>query len=140
MVFAVLSILFTSSIMVMNTNTNQIDSQEDNIRAYYVARSGVDIAYAALMSDNLNGNNNFDQLLADDSIDFNDLKITDLAVPETAPIGTVNVEVSIVQNEGTGDEEVRIHAISQMIDDNESYTLAMYIKAENTEKTRWERE
>ena len=50
-VVIILSIFFISIITITQSNTKQVRLQEDNLRAYYLARSGVDIAYAALMEE-----------------------------------------------------------------------------------------
>lgn len=47
-VFMVLSILTMSIIYVFSTNTRQIVTQKDNMLAYYLAQSGVEIGYAAI--------------------------------------------------------------------------------------------
>jgi len=127
--FVVFSILFTSAIFVTQTNTSQIDSQEDNLRAYYVARSGIDIAYAALMQADVSPyDKKVDRLIAEDAT------ITHIAlnVPKDNPIGTVDITVKVVN------DEVEIHAVSQMIDDSESDSLTFYFKKDNYSKNRWE--
>lgn len=125
MVFTVLTILFASTIMVTQTNTNQIDSQEDHLRAYYVARSGIDIAYAALMQNN---KEHFNLLLSEEE----EISHNGLNVPQVNPIGTVDIKVSIV-----GDE-VKIHADAQIIDDDENFQLSLFLDKDNIEKRRWE--
>ena len=129
-IFVVFSILFTSAIFVTQTNTSQIDSQEDNLRAYYVARSGIDIAYAALIQ---GSHEKLDKLIVDTNNNSNfTITHNGLKVPEDNPIGTVDITVKVV-----GDE-VEIHAVSHMIDDSESDSLTFYFKKDNYSKNRWE--
>jgi len=134
-IFVVFSILFTSAIFVTQTNTSQIDSQEDNLRAYYVARSGIDIAYAALMQADSDANYTLkvDRLIAEDAT----ITHTALNVPKDNPIGTVDIMVKVVESVKYG-KEIQIHAVSHMIDDSESDSLTFYFKKDNYSKNRWE--
>ncbi|MDM8535112.1 hypothetical protein QUF55_10485 [Clostridiaceae bacterium HSG29] len=130
-VFIVFSILFTSAIFVTQVNTSQIDSQEDNLRAYYVARSGIDMAYAALMQEDTGGYNLKVDRLIDQGLNST-INHNDLNVPQVNPIGTVDITVTVLA------DEVEIHAESQMIDDSETDRLTFYFKKDNYSKNRWE--
>ena len=131
-IFVVFTILFTSAIYVTQTNTMQIDSQEDNLRAYYIARSGIDMAYAALMqADNdINYTTKADRLI--DQAIGTSINHSDLDVPKVNPIGTVDIEVTVL------DDEIKIRAVSSMIDDNESDSISFYFRKDNFTKNRWE--
>lgn len=52
MVFLVIFIATTSVLYLNMTNTRQIVAQRNNIQSYYLAHSGVEIGFAALMTDN----------------------------------------------------------------------------------------
>jgi hypothetical protein len=110
----------------------QIDSQEDNLRAYYIARSGIDMAYAALMqADNdINYTTKADRLI--DQAIGTSINHSDLDVPKVNPIGTVDIEVTVL------DDEIKIRAVSSMIDDNESDSISFYFRKDNFTKNRWE--
>lgn len=132
MIFVVFTILFTSAIFVTQTNTMQIDLQEDNLRAYYVARSGIDIAYAALMQADSDVNYT---LKADRLIDEavgTIINHNGLDVPKANPIGTVDIEVTVLK------DEIKIRAVSSMIDDSETDSILFYFRKDNFSKNRWE--
>ncbi|MCD6435303.1 MAG: hypothetical protein J7L15_02845, partial [Clostridiales bacterium] len=129
--FVVLSILITSVYFVVNNNTKQVASQENRLRAYYVARSGIDIAYAALMQADTDGyEKKVDRLIENDD----SITQVDLNIPKNNPIGTVTVTVDLV------DDEVEIHAESIMLDNGETYSLSFYFNVDNFEKNRWIKE
>ena len=50
-VFLVITILTSSVIYLNTTNTRQVASQRESLHAYYLAYSGIEIGYAALMAD-----------------------------------------------------------------------------------------
>lgn len=50
-VFLVITILTSSVIYLNMTNTRQVASQRESLHAYYLAYSGIEIGYAALMAD-----------------------------------------------------------------------------------------
>lgn len=52
MVFLFVFIATMSVLYLNNTNTKQVVSQRDSLHAYYIAYSGIEIGYAALMADN----------------------------------------------------------------------------------------
>lgn len=136
MIFVVFTILFTSAIFVTQTNTMQIDLQEDNLRAYYVARSGIDIAYAALMQADsdvkyeLKANRLIDEDLDEDLETI--INHNGLDVPKANPIGTVDIEVTVLE------DEIKIRAVSSMIDDSETDSISFYFRKDNFSKNRWE--
>lgn len=129
MVVLVLSILFISIITIAQSNTRQVAIQEDNLRAYYLARSGIDIAYAALMDDN---EKNFREFLNDSS----PLVHSDLGLPSNdSPIGYVDIEVT-----DFSEDEVRIHAIARMAKGKGKSRLSLYIDKTNITRIRWVKE
>lgn len=52
MVFLVIFIVSMSVLYLNETNTKQVAAQRDSLHAYYIAYSGIEIGYAALMADN----------------------------------------------------------------------------------------
>lgn len=48
-IFLVLSMLTMSILNIFSTNTKQMVAQRNNMKAYYLAQSGVEIAYAAII-------------------------------------------------------------------------------------------
>lgn len=131
MVMVVLSILFISIITIAQTNTKQVAIQENNLRAYYLSRSGIDIAYAALMEEN-GGELNINKFIKDPKETLTHEKLT---LPNTEnPVGYVDIEVSKV-----GDE-IKIHAVAKMAKSAGSSSLSFYIDKNNFSKNRWVKE
>lgn len=132
MVMVVLSILFTTVIMITQANTREIVLQEDNLRAYYIARSGIDIAYTALMEDpSNNGDTKIKKFISDTeaTLTHNQLKLP----KESSPIGTVDIKVSKTA------EEIKIHALAKTLNGPGISSLSLYIDKDNFTKTRWEK-
>lgn len=130
-VMVVLVILFISISFVTNTNTLQVTTQEDNLRAYYLARSGIDIAYAALMEEK-DGMQKIMKFIQDTTIK----ELTDeLYLPnDSNPIGIVNIKVS------KKDNEIRIQAIAKTSKGKGSSRLSLYIDKDDFTRTRWVKE
>ncbi len=127
-VVVVLSILFVALATMMQTNTKQVAQQEDNLRAYYLARSGIDISYAALMSEE-SGTAKIHAFIADGTTVLTDtLTLTE----DGQTLGTVAVTVSVV-----GDD-VRFKA-EATANGGGSSTLNLYVEKDDFSKTRWER-
>lgn len=129
-VLVVFAILFTSMVIILNSNTKQITTQENNLRAHYLARAGVDIAYAGLMQADIDTGTytrKIDRLIDEDAT----VTHVDLALPIDDPIGLVDVTASVV------DDEVKIFANATMNDDQGKSTIALYIKKEDFSKIRW---
>ena len=136
LVMIVLSILSLVVFNLLQANTRQITIQENNLRAHYVARSGIDIAYAALMTDGGSGQRKIHNLITSNAtITHNNLNI-----PQDDPIGDVDIEVSF--NNVT--REVRINAKSSLKNGVGSSELNLYIyydesNTDDFSKTRWSR-
>ncbi|MDY0234527.1 MAG: hypothetical protein RBR71_00655 [Gudongella sp.] len=82
-IFLTLSIFATSVIYVFNANLKQAKHQQDSLEAYYLAYSGVEMGYAALVA---NTNERLNKLVAntvseytETEIDFGNGKIDILA-------------------------------------------------------------
>jgi type II secretory pathway pseudopilin PulG len=54
-VFLIISIIGSSILFIFNNNLKQAKRQQDSLEAYYLAYSGVEMAYAALLSKKPNG-------------------------------------------------------------------------------------
>lgn len=128
-VLVVFAILFTSMVVILKSNTKQITTQENNLRAHYLARAGVDIGYAALMQADSNTSypSKIDRLI----YEGNTIIHNDLALPADDPIGVVDVTASFDGN------EVKIFANATMNDDQGTSTIVLYIKKDDYSKIRW---
>lgn len=128
-VLVVFAILFTSTIVILKSNTKQITTQENNLKAHYLARAGVDLAYAALMQEDSSPSYYLKiNRLIDDG---NPIIHNELALPKDDPIGHVDVTALL-----DGDE-VKIYANATMNNNQGTSTIAMYIKKDDFSKTRW---
>lgn len=131
MVMVVLSILFISIITIAQSNTKQITTQEDNLRAYYLARSGIDIAYAALMEEK-DGDLKIYKFIKDTK---DTLTHKNLALPnEIDPVGYVDIEIS------KEDDEIKIRAAAKTAKESGTSSLSLYIDKNNLSRTRWIKE
>lgn len=130
-VVIILSIFFISIITITQSNTKQVRLQEDNLRAYYLARSGVDIAYAALMEEE-SGEQKLDQFIRGSDDELTHLN---LALPDKAnPIGHVDIKVLKI------DDEVRINAVAKTLKGPGNSSLSLYIYKDDYSRTRWVKE
>ncbi|GAU79401.1 hypothetical protein [Fusibacter sp. 3D3] len=130
-VMVALSILFLGVINLTNSNSKQLDMQEDHMRAYYLSKSGIDIAYAALMMNDKNGVQNIRGI-----IDGKTAKLeSTLDLPNTTnSVGKVTINVKLV------DQEVRISSFAELDKSKSTATLVLYVHKDDFNKTRWERE
>jgi|GEM_PF-1550985 competence protein ComGC len=134
LVMVVLSVLFVSMFTLTETNTNQVVVQENNLRGYYMARSGIEIAHAALMTkdgDDSKYNLKIDRFI-EEVEDGTVTSLTDiLSLPENDPMSDVEIEVTVV------DDEVKIHAISTLRSNDAKHDLSLFINMNNYNDTRW---
>lgn len=79
-IFFVVSILITSILHLVNTNIMQAKRQQDRLEAYYLAYSGIEMAFASLLAD---GNQNLyklktniDLILSEENIELGNGKVT----------------------------------------------------------------
>ncbi|WP_143008352.1 hypothetical protein [Pelagirhabdus alkalitolerans] len=130
LVMVVLSVLFVSMFTLTEANTNQVVVQENNLRGYYMARSGIEIAHAALMTEDSDPSYH---LQIDRFIDeSSDGSLTDeLSLPEDDPMSDIEIEVSVV------DSEVKIYATSTLRSNGAKQDLALFINTSNYNDTRW---
>lgn len=124
-VMVVLSMVAVSILTLSRQNIQQASAQEENMRAHYLARSGIDITYEALMTNN---EAKIEAFIADTTTP---LPLKDKIVFED--IGEVEIEV----NKDT--EWVHIKATGKTT--GKTYTnqatITMSIKKDNTKITKW---
>ncbi len=130
LVLVVVTISVASMVALFNNNLNQIVYQEDSMRAYYIARSGIELAYSALMTegeDLLNtfktGGTNAAQTLQIDG--------------GTMPLGEGNVAVSIarcVNPTGASDIWVQIESVGTLSDPAISSRMRLRFNVDNPEQ------
>ncbi len=119
--FALVLMLLMISITVSITmgNTRQASEQETGMQAYYIARSGVEVAYEALHNTSPSlllgtGPNTFEtdsSMVLNDTIDFDD--------------GTAEITVT---SSGSGDtQRVKIHSVGTVREVSRSVSLEFYL-------------
>jgi len=133
LVMVVLSVLFVSMFTLTEANTNQVVVQENNLRGYYMARSGIEIAYAALMTEDADSKYNLQIDRFIEEVEKGTVtSLTDtLSLPENDPMSDVEIEVTVV------DDEVKIHATSTLRSNDATHDLALFININNKNDTRW---
>lgn len=123
--FLMVTILTSSALFLSRQDTLEAVNQENRIRAYYVALSGVDLGYAALMADQ-GGAPYIETFAADDTKTITDT----ISIPNASnPIGTATVTIDSV----TIDEDVwvRITSVGSLNDSPMSATSIMRINPDN---------
>lgn len=131
LVMVILSILFVSINFISSVNTSQIAIQEDNLRAYYLARSAIDIVYAALMEEK-DGVLKISKFINDNTISE---LVDELYLPDkTNPVGIVEITVSKLN------DEIKIQSIAKTSEGKGSSKLSLYIDKDNFSNTRWVKE
>ncbi len=100
--------------MLANTNVRQAGAQEKGLQAYYIARSGAELAYEAIMTTDL-----LDELRANDkkTLEERDIDFED---------GTADVFVKTEKDTGFDDERmVVIESVGKLNDSNVSRTVTL---------------
>ena len=126
-ILLVLSIITTSVLFVFNSNLRQAKHQQDSLEAYYLAYSGAEMAYTALLTEvssnkfklnELNGGNE----LAQSNIDFGN--------------GKINISAKISDEENF-DGWVEIKSTGILNKNNQSYTRSLFFDPENPINRVW---
>lgn len=116
---AFLGILLLSIATIAANNTRQAVAQEDNLKAHYLARSGIEIAYGALMTD--------------EGDLFYDLDDGQSLASETIALQGGEVTVNV---ERDGDW-VTISAVGELENGEGRSEIHLDIDVNNPETTRW---
>ena len=111
--------------MLANTNIRQAGAQEKGLQAYYIARSGAELAYEAILTTNLLDEFRTDKnkVLQENDIDFDD--------------GTADVNVT---STGADDEQmIVIKSVGTLKDSNvsRSVTLEFYVNYDKYPDIIW---
>jgi type II secretory pathway pseudopilin PulG len=152
-VFVVVMILASSTMMIFNSNLKQVKAQEHNLQAYYLALSGIELGNTALMTDIRYVDGVGIKLYEDfkwDKVKFpnieNDLedKKSSFGFPliDTVEIDGNDVEIIITPiNTPTDDgyeREIKIESNAIHDSTDTTYSLTLIIDAENIYNRRWE--
>lgn len=139
MVMVVVFIVVSAVTSLAMTNIRQASAQEKGMQAYYVARSGAELAYEALLtttpsllkndsnpSDPNTFEGNIGKVLTENDIDFE--------------VGTADVRVSVTtQGAIGGNKKIRIESVGTLKDKDISrtVTLEFYIKYDQYPEMVW---
>lgn len=134
--FLILMIFITAIISLFNANLVQSKHQEKSIKAYYVARSGVDLAVSALTQQGIGGIN--DTLLYKEfSEDLKpDIKSTPM-LTQTLSLknGTVDITVKALNIENK--RWIEVKSIGTLADTNISKTINLQFLVDNPSQQKW---
>lgn len=129
LVLIVMSILSVAIFTLYVSNLNQVKIQEDSVKAHFVAMSGVEIAFGALVQDN-------QSLL---NYHFNKpIGTTVSSISDTVVVTGGEADISISSYVDDGFRYVRITSLGRI--DNSSLTkqLSMHFRIEYPEIQVWE--
>ena len=126
-VFLIISIIGSSILFIFNNNLKQAKRQQDSLEAYYLAYSGVEMAYAALLSKKPNG----DLKLKD--LDSNELVENNINYGN----GTINILAKKSERENF-ENWIEITSTGILSRNNLSYTRTLYFDPDNPIDMIWE--
>lgn len=127
-IIIVLSLLTTTILSILASNTKQAQYQQDSIEAYYLAYSGVQMAYSALLANN---NAKLTELTRDTN-PVSEQRQT--AIPYAN--GTITVVAK--KSADTGYENwIIITAVATLTRNNLQYTRSMYFDPDNPINAVW---
>lgn len=122
--FLIVTILASSVLFIFNTNLKQAKHQEYSLEAYYLAYSGVEMAFSAITE---NSNELLNQIIngatfTEDDIDF----------------GRGKIDIVAAKTEETNFLDwIKISATGTLDSNNQSYTRSMYVNPSNTNDFVW---
>lgn len=125
--FMIISIIGSSILFIFNNNLKQAKLQQDSLEAYYLAYSGVEMAYAALLSKKPNG----DLKLKD--LDSNELVENNINYGN----GTINILAKKSERENF-ENWIEITSTGILSRNNLSYTRTLYFDPDNPIDMIWE--
>lgn len=125
-IFLVISILTSSILFIFNNNLKQAKRQQDSFEAYYLAYSGAELAYAALLTE-VSGSRKYNVLN-----ESNDLKETNIDFGN----GKIDI-VAKLSNGGSFDGWIEITSTGTLNKNNQSYTRTLFFNPGNPVDRVW---
>lgn len=126
-VLLVISILTTSILYIFNSNLKQAKHQQDSLEAYYLAYSGAEMAYTALLTKMPNG-----KLKLTDLTESNELTESNIEYGN----GKIDVSAKISKDENF-DGWIVIKSIGTLNKNNQSYTRSLFFDPANPVNKVW---
>ncbi|MFA9399050.1 MAG: hypothetical protein ACERKV_12415 [Clostridiaceae bacterium] len=121
--------IFTAIISsIIETNLMQAKSQENSMKAYYLALSGSDLCFAALLQKGPSGDN--DTLLYKR---FNPTNVAPSPLTDTLTLdgGTVDITVTSMPNDAYGERWVEIKSIAKLDHSTTKKTVILQFQFSN---------
>lgn len=144
-VLVVVVILTMSISMLFGANLKQIQAQEHNTQSHYLALSGIEMAYNALMTEDIDGTKLYEKFKWDTDTypDINDDLAAknssgDFPLEDTIIIEGNNVVISITPINTDGKREIRIHSFATLSGTGNTGSLFLTFDTENILARRWE--
>lgn len=129
LVLVVMSLLSTAIFTLFVSNVRQIEIQEDSVKAHFIAVSGVEVAFAALMQDNKSLlNDHFNVAL--------NATVTPLTDVVTLDNGEADITISSYVDDGL--RFVRITSLGRLTGSTTTRELNMIFRVEFPEVQTWE--
>ncbi len=140
--FLMIAIFLSCTLSLYYSNLLQAKNQERNIKAYYLALSGVNIATAALLQPGVGGVS--DTLLHNRfSKDSGIMPVlnTSYALTDTLSLdgGSVDVKVSAFENAG-GDRWIKVWCKATLTNSNISKSISMKFPYDDPDDRTWKQE
>jgi hypothetical protein len=121
LVFVLISIVFS----ITQTNTRQASDQERGLQAYYAARSGVELAFAALWITDTGEESTGETLLKA-------LKDGETPSPETVDFGDAgSAQVAVSYVRSGKEEKVTIVSMGSYLNTSRNVTLDVYFEVDD---------
>lgn len=128
LIMVVLSILSVAVLTMFTTNMNNEKMQEDSIRAHYIAMSGIDVTFSALLQD--------DQSLLDDY--FNKaLNVTITSLSDTIEFDDGEAHIVVSSHVENDERWVMITSTATLEGSNIDNTVTMKFRVEYPEIQQW---
>lgn len=121
LLFMILMILVPSALFLARQDTLETVNEENRIKAYYVALSGIDIGYAALMTD-VSGEPYIQSFVSDSSLSVE----STIAVPSA---GSAKITIDNVLVDGY--RWIRITSLGSLTGNSATATSVMRIRTDN---------
>ena len=129
LVLIVMSILSVAIFTLFVSNLNQVKTQEDSVKAHFVAMSGVEIAFGALVQDNRSLlNYHFDKHVG--------TSVSPISDTIVVTGGEADITISSYVEDGL--RYVRITSVGRLDNSTFTKTLSMHFRIEYPEIQVWE--
>lgn len=124
----IVSILAVAIASLVRSNLSQTVSEEDTLKAYYLAMSGQDLTYAALLQEDAHGQTMVDTAFSEAAHS----NVADTPVlNDTLAIGDGSVNVTVRALEKDSERWVEITSAAALTDSSVTKTLVLEFLAEN---------